>query len=88
MFVTSIQVRREGYYGAGYGKADPHLRSGQRVTYIGTYLREAAGKTGWIVSTSRWNAADVEDTVAEVDFGSFTRRCSISHLAPVGEVAA
>jgi hypothetical protein len=23
MFVTSINVRREGYYGAGYGKADP-----------------------------------------------------------------
>ncbi len=24
MFVTSINVRREGYYGAGYGKADPN----------------------------------------------------------------
>lgn len=23
MFVTSVNIRREGYYGAGYGKADP-----------------------------------------------------------------
>jgi hypothetical protein len=23
MFVTSISVRRDGYYGAGYGKPDP-----------------------------------------------------------------
>lgn len=23
MFVTSVSIRREGYYGAGYGKADP-----------------------------------------------------------------
>lgn len=23
MFVTNVSIRREGYYGAGYGKADP-----------------------------------------------------------------
>lgn len=23
MFVTSVSLRREGYYGTGYGKADP-----------------------------------------------------------------
>lgn len=24
MFVTTVSIRREGYYGAGYGKADPN----------------------------------------------------------------
>lgn len=23
MFVTSVSIRRDGYYGSGYGKADP-----------------------------------------------------------------